>query len=95
MVTKTVYREVAVEVDVDLEDYDTDELIEEIEYRDGGNKWEVIDKNNTEFVAPRVYDEIFSFYQDYILWKDLGMKNETFERIANKFFEDHLDILVH
>ena len=38
MATKTVYREVAVEVDVDLMEYDTDELIEEIEYRDGGNK---------------------------------------------------------
>ena len=58
MPTKTVYREVAVEVDVDLVDYDTDELIEEIEYRDGGNKWEVVDNNETKFVAPRVQDEI-------------------------------------
>ncbi len=55
-----------VDVDVDLCDFDTDELIEEIEHRHGGNRWEVVDKNKTEFVAPRVYDEIYELYRDYI-----------------------------
>ena len=64
MPIKTV--ETYVDVDIDLVDFDTDELIEEIEDRDGGNKWEVVDKNNTEFVAPRVYDEIYELYRDYI-----------------------------
>lgn len=88
MVTKTVYREVAVDVDVDLCDYDTDELIEEIEYRDGGNKWEVVDKENTEFVAPRVYDEIYELYRDYI------SRSPSFEANLKDFFENYTDSLV-
>jgi hypothetical protein len=88
MPTKTVYREVAVEVDVDLVDYDTDELIEEIEYRDGGNKWEVVDKNETKFVAPRVQDEIYDLYRDYISGND-------FERKLKVFFEGQLGFIVH
>jgi hypothetical protein len=88
MPTKTVYREVAVEVDVDLVDYDTDELIEEIEYRDGGNKWEVVDKNETKFVAPRVQDEIYDLYRDYISGND-------FERKLKVFFECQLGFIVH
>ena len=89
MVTKTVYREVAVEVDVDLMEYDTDELIGEIEYRDGGNKWEVIDKNNTEFVAPRVYDEIYELYRDYI------SHSPSFEENLKGFFENYTGSIVH
>lgn len=88
MVTKTVYREVAVEVDVDLVDYDTDELIEEIEYRDGGNKWEVVDKNETDFVAPRVQNQIYELYRDYI-------SGNNFEQNLKKFFEGQLGIIVH
>ena len=88
MVTKTVYREVAVDVDVDLCDYDTDELIEEIEDRDGGNRWEVVDKNETEFVAPRVYDEIYELYRDYI------SRSPSFEENLKAFFENYTDSLV-
>ncbi len=88
MATKTVYREVAVEVDVDLCDYDTDELIEEIEYRDGGNKWEVVAKNNAEFVAPRIYDEIYELYRDYVSGTD-------FDRKLKQFFEGQLGFIVH
>lgn len=88
MVTKTVYREVAVDVDVDLCDYDTDELIEEIEYRDGGNKWEVVDKENTEFVAPRVYDEIYELYRDYI------SRSPSFEENLKGFFENYAGSIV-
>ncbi len=88
MVTKTVYQEVAVDVDVDLVDYDTDELIAEIEDRDGGNKWEVVDKNNTEFVAPRVYDEIYELYRDYI------SRSPSFEENLKGFFENYAGALV-
>jgi hypothetical protein len=88
MVTKTVYREVAVDVDVDLVDYDTDELIEEIEYRDGGNKWEVVDKQNTEFVSDRMKDDLYNLYRDYIS----GSSN--FEGSLKALFESHLDVFI-
>ena len=80
-----------IDVDVDLEDFETDDLLDEIENRG----FMVIEKEESGAMSAATKDEIYTFYQDYILWKDLGMKNETFEKIANKFFEDHLDILVH
>ena len=88
MPTVTVYKEVAVDVDIDLVDFDTDELIEEIEDRDGGNKWEVVEKENTEFVAPRVYDEIYELYRDYI------SRSPSFEENLKAFFENYTDSLV-
>ena len=72
----------AVDVDIDLYDYDTEELIDEIESRDGGNKWEVVEKENTEFVAPRVYDEIYELYRDYI------SRSPSFEENLKGFFEN-------
>ena len=86
MPIKTV--ETYVDVDIDLVDFDTDELIEEIEDRDGGNRWEVVDKNETEFVAPRVYDEIYELYRDYI------SRSPSFEENLKAFFENYTDSLV-
>ena len=86
MPIKTV--ETYVDVDIDLVDFDTDELIEEIEDRDGGNRWEVVDKNETEFVAPRVYDEIYELYRDYI------SRSPSFEDNLKAFFENYTDSLV-
>jgi hypothetical protein len=77
-----------VDVDVDLYDFDTDDLIEEIESRDGGNKWEVVEKENTEFVAPRVYDEIYELYRDYV------SKSPSFEENLKGFFENYAGSLV-
>jgi|694.fasta_scaffold01392_36 hypothetical protein len=91
MVTKTVYREVAVDVDIDLDDYDTDELIAEIEDRDGGNKWLVVDKLDTDFVAPDVEDKIRDLKEDFLNWYQFGMKNENFEKALKEFFKDTID----
>ena len=77
-----------VQVDVDLDDFDTDDLIEEIESRNGGNKWEVIEKENTEFVAPRVYDEIYELYRDYV------SKSPSFEDNLKGFFENYVGSIV-
>ena len=88
MPVKTVYTEVAVDVDIDLYDYDTEELIDEIESRDGGNKWEVLERENTEFVAPRVYDEIYELYRDYV------SKSPSFEDNLKGFFENYAGSIV-
>lgn len=92
MRTKHVVTEVDIDVDIDLEDFDTDELIAEIESRTGRF---MIDNEDAGSISEAAKDEIYAFYQNYILWKDCGMKNESFEQIANKFFEDNLGILVH
>jgi hypothetical protein len=39
-------------------------------------------------------DDIYNLYQDFICWKDLGMKDSTFEVAMKRFFEKHTDSLV-
>ena len=39
-------------------------------------------------------DDIYNLYQDFICWKDLGMKDSTFENILKRFFEKHTDKIV-
>ncbi len=79
-----------VQVEIDLEDISTDELIDELEGRgftvvDPGEKEESVQENEN------VLDDIHDLYQDFLLWKDLGMKNEIFEKILKEFFSEHLD----
>lgn len=84
------YKTISVDVEVNLDDFSDDELIEAVE----SMGYLVVEKEDSGAMSESVKDEIFSFYKDYILWKDFGMKNETFERIAGKFFQDHLGIIV-
>ena len=83
MVIKTV--ETYVDVEVDLSEFDTDELIEEIESRD---KWLVVDKLDGDFIAPRLQDEIYELYRDYI------SRSPSFEDNLKAFFENYTDSLV-
>jgi hypothetical protein len=39
-------------------------------------------------------DDIYNLYQDFICWKDLGMKDSTFEIAMKRFFEKHTDKIV-
>jgi hypothetical protein len=87
MVTKTVYQEVAVDVDIDMTEFDTDELIEEIETESRGN-WLVVDKLDGDFIAPRVYDEIYELYRDYI------SRSPSFEENLKAFFENYAGSIV-
>jgi hypothetical protein len=87
MVTTTVYQEVAVDVDIDMTEFDTDELIEEIETESRGN-WLVVDKLDGDFIAPRVYDEIYELYRDYI------SRSPSFEENLKAFFENYAGSIV-
>ncbi len=87
MVTKTVYQEVAVDVDIDMTEFDTDELIEEIETESRGN-WLVVDKLDGDFISPRVYDEIYELYRDYI------SRSPSFEENLKAFFENYAGSIV-
>jgi hypothetical protein len=71
MAYKTIYTEV--EVDVDLEDFDTDDLIEELENRGTG----VMDYGNGKEVLESIYQKrrLGLDYQselDQLIWLGLG-----------------------
>ena len=76
-----------VDVYVDLCDFHIDELTDEIENRG----FTVVCKDESLEAKERIMDDIHNLYQDFILWKDLGMKNEIFEKILKEFFSEHLD----
>ena len=82
-----------VNVQIDISDIDTDDLIEEVERR----QYSVmmpgeIDENIEAF--ERTVDEIHNLYQAFIHWKDFGMKDSTFESDLKKFFEETIDMKV-
>ena len=68
-------------------DLETDDLIEELESR-GFTVSE--SKELPDFAVNKIHD----FYQDYILWKQFGMKDSNFEKIADNFFSETLDIVI-
>jgi hypothetical protein len=68
---KTIYREV--EVDVDIDDFDTDDLIEELERRGSG----VMDYGNGKEILETIYQKrrLGKDYQqelDQLIWLGLG-----------------------
>lgn len=80
-------------VQIDLNQIETDDLMEEIESRD----YRVMmpgetDENMEAF--DRTLDEIHNLYQAFIHWKDFGMKDSTFESDLKKFFEETIDMKV-
>ena len=82
-----------VNVQIDLNQIETDDLMEEIESRD----YRVMmpgetDENMEAF--DRTLDEIHNLYQAFIHWKDFGMKDSTFESDLKKFFEETIDMKV-
>lgn len=79
------------EIEIDINDLDSEDLIENLEERG----FKVVDKDDSGAMSEPAKDMIYNFYQDYLLWREFGMKNETFENIANKFFEEQLDIIVN
>ena len=75
-----------VDIDVDLGDFDSDELIAEIE---GRGNWLVVDKLDGDFIAPRIQDEIYDLYRDYI------SHSPSFEDNLKGFFENYVGSIVH
>ncbi len=76
-----------VQVDVDLEDIDTDELIDEIEDRG----FSVISRDEATMQNEAIVDDIHNLYQDFILWNDTMMADKQFGIILKQFFSEHLD----
>lgn len=81
MIRKSI--ETIVDVDVDLDDFDDGELIDEL--RERGYSVESKDE------VTALEDQILTLKDDFINWYQFGMKNETFEKILQKFFKDTID----
>lgn len=81
MVTKSV--ETFVDVDVDLDDFNTDELIGELEDRG----YTVLSKNDLNHYE----DHISSLKEDFLNWYQFGMSNENFEKTMKQFFLNTID----
>jgi len=80
-------------VTLDLNNFDTDDLITELQDRE----YRVmmpgeIDENMEAF--EKTVDEIHNLYQAFIHWKDFAMKDSTFESDLKKFFEATIDMKV-
>ena len=74
------YKYVTADVEVDLGEWDDDELIEEIKAR-GYN----VDEGDYN----EVMDDIFALYKEWM--DDQGDRDNRFEKAMRKFFEKHLN----
>ena len=80
-------------VRIDMDDLETEDLVEELEDRgytviepDGEN--ENIDTiNSTE-------DDIYNLYRDYVQWTDNKSSCSSFESALKRFFEKHTNKIV-
>ena len=80
-------------VRIDMDDIDSDDLTEELESR-GYTVIEPDGEHESVDTINRMEDDIYNLYQDFICWKDLGMKDSTFEVAMKRFFEKHTDKIV-
>jgi hypothetical protein len=80
--SKTFYAEA--EIDVGLDEWDDEDLIEELESRDY-----VVTKGEGHGDYQEILDDIFELYKD---WKDdQGDRDNRFEKSMRAFFEKHLN----
>lgn len=81
------------EIEVRPTQFETDELIQELESR-GFNSYKDDEITALEEETEKLKDHLHTVYRDFLLWKDLGMKDSSFEEILKKFFDDTLDARV-
>ena len=80
-------------VTLDLNNFDTDDLIAELEDRDYTVL--VAGQNDADKEAlENMHDKIHNLYQAFLCWKDFSMKDSTFENDLKKFFENTIDMKV-
>lgn len=90
MITKTISQEVEFEVNLDLADFDDDELIGEIEDRG----FFLLDQDDSGAMSDAAKDDIYNLYRDFIRWDKNEMPDNGFVLSLKKFFEENLNILV-
>ncbi len=79
-----------VNVQIDISDIDTDDLIENVERRG----YRVMEKGQIDEdveALHRTLDDIEDLYWSFLAWKDGSVKNEYFENDLKSFFEMTID----
>lgn len=81
------------EIEVRPTQFETDELIEELESRgyDVLKEDDISEAAYQEEQLENLKDCLHAVYRDFLLWKDFGMKDSSFEQTLIKFFDDTLD----
>ena len=79
-----------VDVYVDLSDFDTFELCEELESRGLC----VTDEEDSGAVSEAAKDEIYDLYRDFVEWDNNRMPDNGFVLSLKKFFSEQLDKVV-
>lgn len=69
-----------VHVDIDLDDFDNEDLIDELRSRG----FTVLDEEDE-----KIKDDIFALYKEWL--SDQGDRDNRFEKAMRKFFEKHLN----
>lgn len=72
------------EVEVSLDSWDDDELIEELKNRDY-----IVLRANEDVEYEEMKDDIFALYKEWL--SDKGDRDNRFEKATRKFFEKHLN----
>ena len=78
------------EIEVRPTQFETDELVEELETR-GYYSYKDDEITALEEEKEKLKDSLHAIYRDFLLWKDFGMKDSSFEETLKKFFDDTLD----
>ena len=82
-----------VNVQIDISDIDTDDLIEAVE-RQG---YRVLAKGQIDEDVEQLHrtiDEIHNLYYSFLAWKDGCVKNEYFENEIKTFFDTTMDKVI-
>jgi hypothetical protein len=79
-----------VDIEVDADAFSTEELTEELESR-GYTVTPDNQPTHEEEQLEYLKDKLHGMYRDFLLWKDFGTKDSTFENSLKMFFEDTLD----
>jgi len=77
-------------IHIDLDGLDTDDLIEELEYRG----FKVIDNDDSGAVSESVKDEIYNLYRDFVMWDSNEIPDNGFVLSLKRFFENHTGKLI-
>jgi len=83
----TISKDVYVDVDVDLSDFEISDLIEELERQD----YIVTHKDDFPSLNEQAKDQLYKIYRDYTFF---GKDSVFFEKGLKDFFEDHLNTLL-
>lgn len=82
-----------VNVQIDISDIDTDDLIEDVERR--GYRVLMPGQIDEDVEAlHRTLDEINNLYYSFLAWKDGSVKNEYFENEIKTFFDTTMDKVI-